>query len=143
MEPIIFPEANLILMGPAELAALKGEELKDNPFEGIPIQDLHVFTDGTSVVTCWQMDEADMEILKSNGGKIYLKLLTGRSQPPLCIGVENPLPPVENQVLDEIQYQALDERFGFGLDKIRDYFENEFESKAQAWKTFWAKYAGI
>lgn len=64
------------------LSAPKGEE-KDR------VHDLHVFNNGNVTVSCWQLTPEELADIIQNGGKIYLAVLYGASQPPVFVGSED------------------------------------------------------
>lgn len=53
------------------------------------IQDMHVFNNGNISVSCWQLTDEELIDLIQNGGKIYLAVLFGPSQPPVFVGTED------------------------------------------------------
>jgi hypothetical protein len=53
------------------------------------IQDIHVFNNGNCSVSCWQLTPEELADLVQNGGKIYLAVMFGKSQPPVFVGSEN------------------------------------------------------
>lgn len=77
--PIGFKEANNMLLKPP----------------GVDCFDLEVcqgvFKNGDHfVMSRWQLNDEDLEILKQNGGKLYL-LFVGVTHPPLIMQARNPL----------------------------------------------------
>lgn len=53
------------------------------------VGDLHVFNNGNVTVSCWQLTDEELIDLVQNGGKIYLGVLFGKSQPPVFVGTED------------------------------------------------------
>lgn len=53
------------------------------------IQDLPVFNNGKLSVSCWQLTEIELCDIIQNGGKIYLAVVFGPSQPPVFVGSED------------------------------------------------------
>lgn len=76
MRPVEFPESNKTL--------LKPESMTDEECSSLPI-----YTDGLNCVSCWEITEEEVEVLKSTK-KIWLTILSGKSQPPVCLQVESP-----------------------------------------------------
>ena len=75
-DPIPFDEMNLTLNAP------EGEE--EN------VDAMPAYTDGTHCISCWQLSPEDLERLKENGGKIWLWVWSGHTQPPVCVDTVNP-----------------------------------------------------
>jgi hypothetical protein len=142
MRAVDFPESNLTLVGPKKLAEINGEELKSDPFDGIEIYDLKVFTDGTTVVSCWQFEESDWEELKRNGGKIYFCSVTGRTQAPMSLHVQRPFPPIEEQVVVVDDLEALAAERGYPIQEVKDYFA-KLTGPGEAWRNYWRLKAGV
>lgn len=53
------------------------------------VQDLCIFNNGKVSVSCWQLTEAELINIIQNGGKIYLAVVFGPSQPPVYVGSED------------------------------------------------------
>ncbi|OJX99088.1 MAG: hypothetical protein BGP07_03245 [Rhizobiales bacterium 63-22] len=69
---INFPGSNMTLMPPG------GAE---------NIDPLHTFTNGVCSVSCWQLSAEEIaEVART--GRIFLTVLSGRTQPPVFIGSE-------------------------------------------------------
>jgi hypothetical protein len=51
-----------------------------------------VFTDGRSCVSCWQMSEEELAQANANGGKVWLGVVSGASQPTVFLTTESPIP---------------------------------------------------
>lgn len=52
------------------------------------VQPLPIFTNGTSVVTCWQLTEAERASIIRDG-RVYLSILSGQTTYPVFIGDES------------------------------------------------------
>lgn len=74
MSPIHFEYANDILLPPPGM--------EDR------VVDVHVFRDGTNVITCWQPNDKERAMLAA-GAPIYLRIM-GRTMPPVSLEVEPP-----------------------------------------------------
>lgn len=76
MKPVPFAQANRVLRAPPGVSR---EECGD----------LHVHnTDGVST-SVWELDAADLAALEL-GGKVYLQVWGGDSQPPVALLTESP-----------------------------------------------------
>jgi hypothetical protein len=53
------------------------------------VHDLHVFNNGHVTVSCWQLKPEELSDVVQNGGRIYLAVLFGPSQPPVFVGSED------------------------------------------------------
>ena len=53
------------------------------------IDQLCVFNNGSISVSCWQLSQEELIELLQNGGKIYLAVAFGPSQPPVFVGTED------------------------------------------------------
>jgi hypothetical protein len=53
------------------------------------IESMAVFNNGNMSVSCWQLTPEELADVVQNGGKIYLAVLFGPSQPPAFIGSED------------------------------------------------------
>ena len=73
MRPIKFRHANLTLKGP----------------KGGNIQDLPAWSNGTYCVSCWRMTWRD-RLTALFSGKLWLWVMSGRTQPPVVLSVEDP-----------------------------------------------------
>lgn len=89
--PIPFAEANKVLGRPPGLTA---EECTS----------LEVFTDGSYCVSRWQLSDDDMKQLYSNGGKLYVLVYSGASQPPIRVQAHSPF-------FDQAKAEALVAKF--------------------------------
>lgn len=76
MIPVDFPERNKVLEKPK---GMTDEECHD----------LEIFTDGKQCVSCWKLNKEELELIQQTG-KIYLGVVSGQTQPPVWIAVENP-----------------------------------------------------
>ncbi len=75
MEPIRFRESNQVLMPPAGA--------------GENVLPLHVMHDGNSVMSCWELNDEDIEYILEHK-KIWLRVM-GNTHPPLWILAQNGL----------------------------------------------------
>jgi len=76
MRAVEFDEQNFILSKP--------KSMSDEDCAPLPI-----FRDGKTVVSCWELSYEDMQEIKKTG-RIYLGVLSGSTQPPVWLSVENP-----------------------------------------------------
>ena len=53
------------------------------------LRELNVFNNGVLSVSCWQLSPQELVDLVTNGGKIYLAVMYGPSQPPVFVGSED------------------------------------------------------
>lgn len=81
MVPIEFPEQNGCLGKP--------ESMSDEECTPLP-----VYRDGNQCVSCWQLSDEEIIRLIQNDGKIYLCVLSGITQPPVWLAVDNPFLPL-------------------------------------------------
>jgi len=51
---------------------------------------LEVFRDGKQCISRWQFSDSEIEELKRNGGKVYLWVMMGATQPPVYVSPDNP-----------------------------------------------------
>lgn len=73
VEAVPFPEVNMSLVPGASGARY----------------DLPVFTDGKECISCFQMDEEEIaEVVRT--GRIWLRVFSGRTQPPVAVDVFRP-----------------------------------------------------
>jgi len=75
--PIGFPQANGILERP------KGTTKEE-------CSSLEVYRDGMRCISRWQLTDEEIEELKKNGGKLYLWVWMGDTQPPVYVSPQNP-----------------------------------------------------
>lgn len=73
-EPICFAGANVVLQPPA------GSE---------NVQPLPIFRNGTCCVSCWQLTEEELAEIIASGGKVFVSIFSGATQPPVFVGSEN------------------------------------------------------
>lgn len=74
MKPKNFPEANCVLHPPAGMT---------------DCDDLDVYRDGRTVVSCWRLSLADrVKLLLS--GELWLGIIGGRTQPPVWLSADCP-----------------------------------------------------
>lgn len=72
-QPVNFKGANVVLKAP--------------PGQEETCGDLHVFRNRSSVVSCWQLDPAELEEV-ARTGRIYLAI-RGPTQPPAYVATES------------------------------------------------------
>lgn len=53
------------------------------------IGSLPVFNNDRVTVSCWQLTEAEIIDIIQNGGKIFVAVMYGKSQPPMFVGTED------------------------------------------------------
>lgn len=68
-----FPGANSILTAPP------GAE---------NVSDLHTFKNGVSCVSCWQLSDDELAEVQRTG-RVFLSVMSGRTQPPVFVGSES------------------------------------------------------
>lgn len=79
MKPIQFPEQTIVLRKPANMT--------DEECASLP-----VFTDGEQVISCWALTWRErFRVLVS--GRVWLGVLSGRTQPPVYIVAKAPFAP--------------------------------------------------
>ena len=76
MRAVEFDEQTYILSKP--------ESMSDEDCAPLPI-----FRDGKVVISCWELCKEDMDLIKKTG-RVYLGVLSGNTQPPVWLSVENP-----------------------------------------------------
>lgn len=76
MRAVDFPESNKILGKPKSMT---DEECYD----------LEIFTDGQQCISAWELNKEELELIQKTG-RIYLSILSGQTQPPVWLAVENP-----------------------------------------------------
>lgn len=81
MKPINFPEQTDVLGKP--------QDMTDEECTPLP-----VFRNGQQCVSCWQLSDEEIIQLIQNDGKLYLSVLSGWTQPPVWLAVENPFLPL-------------------------------------------------
>lgn len=52
------------------------------------VGDLYTFTNGYCSVSCWQLSPAEIDEV-NRSGRIFVSILSGRSQPPVFVGDED------------------------------------------------------
>lgn len=82
MKPQTFSEANVILNPPKEKS-------EDNI--GNTIEPLAAFTDGKQCLSCWRMTWRE-RVSALFFGRVWICLLTGRTQPPIWADVNRKFP---------------------------------------------------
>ncbi len=53
------------------------------------LREICVFNNGSFSVSCWQLTAEELTDIIQNGGKVYLAVLFGKSQPPCFVGSED------------------------------------------------------
>lgn len=53
------------------------------------IQAIQVFNNEKVSVSCWQLTELEIIDLIQNGGKVFVAVMYGKSQPPMFVGTED------------------------------------------------------
>lgn len=53
------------------------------------IVELNIFNNGHCSVSCWQLTDEELVDIIQSGGKIYLAVMYGPSQPPVFVGTED------------------------------------------------------
>ena len=76
-QPIPFPESN------KKLAPPRG--VSDDACEY-----LHIFTNGEQCISCWQLSPEEQAEFQRNGGRLYLHVWSGPTQPPVCVSPKYP-----------------------------------------------------
>lgn len=80
LTPTEFPEANGVLAAPPSMD---------------DCSDLHVFRDGHECISCWTLSwRARVALLL--GGKVWLRVMSGMTQPPVALEVSRGGPFVRN-----------------------------------------------
>jgi hypothetical protein len=83
VNPTAFPEANVVLTKP--------ESMTDEECGPLP-----VYRGGGECISCWELTgEEIMRILETK--KIWVRVLSGNSQPPIALELENPFLPIEEK----------------------------------------------
>lgn len=72
---IDFPGTNKVLTSPAGKEHL--------------VHELHVFNNGRTSVSCWQLSRDEVKEIIESGGKVYLSVMFGTTQPPVFLGSES------------------------------------------------------
>lgn len=71
-QPVNFPGANMRLLPP------QGSE---------NVSELHTYTNGICSVSCWELTPEELEEV-ARTGKVFVTILSGRTQPPVFVGDE-------------------------------------------------------
>lgn len=50
------------------------------------VQPLPVFSNGITTISCWQLSPEEMRQIHDSGGKVFLSIMSGPSQPPCYVG---------------------------------------------------------
>ena len=77
MRPVDFEESNKNLAPPSDLP------------EGVECGSLPIWTDGQQCVSVWEL-EGDEIVKLCESGRVYVTVLSGKTQPPLELLVESP-----------------------------------------------------
>lgn len=68
-----------------------GANLKLGPPRGMDetqVTSLHVFTNGVTVVSCWELSDEEMaEVIKT--GRVFLSIMSGKTMYPAFVGSES------------------------------------------------------
>lgn len=75
MIPRPFPESNMTLMPPDGMA---------------DCDLLSVFADGEQCVSCWQMSADELEEVNRNGGRVWVRVYSGHTAPPIALCIHSP-----------------------------------------------------
>lgn len=75
MTPVDFDGANTTLGAPT------GNEHNVEP--------MRVFRNGMVCVSCWELSREELEELLENGGRLYLSVFSGSTQPPVMLANES------------------------------------------------------
>lgn len=67
--PVEFQGANTVLLGGRE-----------------NVSDMHVFRNGNVCVSCWQFTPEELAKIAEDGGRVYVSVFSGQTQPPIFIG---------------------------------------------------------
>jgi len=59
------------------------EEMQHN------VSPLRVYSNGTSCISCWQLSEAELQEIIDSGGKLFISVMFGPTQPPVYVGSES------------------------------------------------------
>jgi hypothetical protein len=51
---------------------------------------LPVYADGRSCISCWVLSPEEIEHLVLNGGRIWLGIMSGETQPPVFVSATEP-----------------------------------------------------
>lgn len=77
MKCVDFPQSNKDLAPPSDLP------------EGVECGTLPVFTDGEECISVWELEGDDLiKVLES--GRVFVRVLSGKTQPPIELAVESP-----------------------------------------------------
>jgi hypothetical protein len=76
MKPRSFPQANRRLLPPL------GTEAEVDPLE--------TFCDDSVVISCWQMSAEELDLANRNGGRVWARVYSGNTSPPIALQVESP-----------------------------------------------------
>lgn len=62
--------------------------LKAPPGDEENCRSLSVFCNGVTCVSCWQLSEDELREVIVSGGKVFLSVFSGETQPPVFVGSE-------------------------------------------------------
>jgi hypothetical protein len=79
MTPVPFAEANRTLTRPGNMSA---DECSSLP----------IHNDGRTCISCWQMSPEELVLAHLNGGRVYMGIMSGTTQPPAFLSVVPPFP---------------------------------------------------
>ena len=74
MKPRPFPQANRRLLPPC---------VED-------CDPLETFCQDGEVISCWQMSADELELVNRNGGRVWVRVHSGETSPPIGVQVESP-----------------------------------------------------
>ena len=115
MEPVDFTESTL------KLGAPKGQEKE--------VGDLYVYTDKKKCISCWELTDDDLEILKKTK-KVYAGVFSGKTQPPIFLTVETPF------LAEFTRYMTLVKKLG---QKKRSLSQEEYQEYLKLLEKFQKK----
>jgi hypothetical protein len=75
VKPRPFPQANRRLLPPP------GVENCDP---------LETFCDGEQVISCWQMSADELAEVNRNGGRVWVRVWSGHTSPPIAVQANDP-----------------------------------------------------
>jgi hypothetical protein len=79
MTPVPFAEANRTLTRPGNMST---DECSSLP----------IHNDGRTCISCWQMSPEELVLAHLNGGRVYMGIMSGTTQPPAFLSVVPPFP---------------------------------------------------
>jgi hypothetical protein len=67
----------------------KGQNVVLQPPRGSEnVGPLPIFRNGTCCVSCWQLTPEELAEINANGGRVFLSVFFGNTQPPVYVGSE-------------------------------------------------------